>query len=203
MAIRPYAWLPWNRTFSLWKPYTITKSRESCIKQKQYQFLKALQLFDRDWKKIEAFVGSKIVIQIRSHAQKYFLKVQKSGTSEHVLPHRPKRKAVHLYPQKIPKMLMLCPKLLDHFNLHVLCLNLVICADKIHHQCLEIQLPLQLSTSFLISLFQPTPPSHSPPPSMATVGHMQCSCLVAITINYSIVLLHVKSVTSFQSCRFQ
>lgn len=41
--------------------------------------------------------------QIRSHAQKYFLKVQKSGTSEHVPPPRPKRKAAHPYPQKAPK----------------------------------------------------------------------------------------------------
>ncbi|WJX86915.1 hypothetical protein P8452_69162 [Trifolium repens] len=85
------------------KPYTITKSRESWTDQEHEKFLEALQLFDRDWKKIEAFVGSKTVIQIRSHAQKYFLKVQKSGTSEHVPPPRPKRKAAHPYPQKAPK----------------------------------------------------------------------------------------------------
>ncbi|XP_061998496.1 protein REVEILLE 5 isoform X1 [Rosa rugosa] len=85
------------------KPYTITKSRESWTEQEHDKFLEALQLFDRDWKKIEAFIGSKTVIQIRSHAQKYFLKVQKKGTSEHVPPPRPKRKATHPYPQKAPK----------------------------------------------------------------------------------------------------
>ncbi|KAG8071862.1 hypothetical protein GUJ93_ZPchr0006g44757 [Zizania palustris] len=85
------------------KPYTITKSRESWTEQEHDKFLEALQLFDRDWKKIEAFVGSKTVIQIRSHAQKYFLKVQKNGTSEHVPPPRPKRKAAHPYPQKATK----------------------------------------------------------------------------------------------------
>lgn len=85
------------------KPYTITKSRESWSEQEHDKFLEALQLFDRDWKKIEAFVGSKTVIQIRSHAQKYFLKVQKNGTREHVPPPRPKRKASHPYPQKASK----------------------------------------------------------------------------------------------------
>jgi hypothetical protein len=44
-----------------------------------------------------------LVLQIRSHAQKYFLKVQKNGTSEHVPPPRPKRKAAHPYPQKASK----------------------------------------------------------------------------------------------------
>ncbi|XP_010555685.1 PREDICTED: protein REVEILLE 6-like isoform X2 [Tarenaya hassleriana] len=85
------------------KPYTITKSRESWTEPEHDKFLEALQLFDRDWKKIEAFIGSKTVIQIRSHAQKYFLKVQKSGTGEHLPPPRPKRKAAHPYPQKAPK----------------------------------------------------------------------------------------------------
>ncbi|KAJ1395982.1 SANT/Myb domain [Sesbania bispinosa] len=85
------------------KPYTITKSRESWSEEEHDKFLEALQLFDRDWKKIEDFVGSKTVIQIRSHAQKYFLKVQKSGTAAHVPPPRPKRKATHPYPQKASK----------------------------------------------------------------------------------------------------
>lgn len=86
------------------KPYTITKSRESWTEQEHDKFLEALQLFDRDWKKIEAFIGSKSVIQIRSHAQKYFLKVQKSGSNERVPPPRPKRKAAHPYPQKASKI---------------------------------------------------------------------------------------------------
>lgn len=86
------------------KPYTITKSRESWTEPEHDKFLEALQLFDRDWKKIEAFIGSKTVIQIRSHAQKYFLKVQKSGSNEHLPPPRPKRKAAHPYPQKAPKI---------------------------------------------------------------------------------------------------
>ncbi|KAI3784024.1 hypothetical protein L1987_43115 [Smallanthus sonchifolius] len=85
------------------KPYTITKSRESWTEPEHDKFLEALQLFDRDWKKIEAFIGSKTVIQIRSHAQKYFLKVQKNGTNEHLPPPRPKRKAAHPYPQKAAK----------------------------------------------------------------------------------------------------
>ncbi|XP_022861100.1 protein REVEILLE 6 isoform X2 [Olea europaea var. sylvestris] len=88
------------------KPYTISKSRESWTDPEHDKFLEALQLFDRDWKKIEAFIGSKTVIQIRSHAQKYFLKVQKSGTNEHLPPPRPKRKAAHPYPQKASKVVV-------------------------------------------------------------------------------------------------
>uniref|UniRef100_A0ACD5ZMX1 Uncharacterized protein n=1 Tax=Avena sativa TaxID=4498 RepID=A0ACD5ZMX1_AVESA len=85
------------------KPYTITKLRESWTDPEHDKFLEALHMFDRDWRKIEAFIGSKTVIQIRSHAQKYFLKVQKNGTGEHLPPPRPKRKAAHPYPHKASK----------------------------------------------------------------------------------------------------
>lgn len=98
------------------KPYTITKSRESWTEQEHDKFLEALQLFDRDWKKIEAFVGSKTVIQIRSHAQKYFLKVQKTGSNERVPPPRPKRKAAHPYPQKASKIAPLTSQPTGHYQ---------------------------------------------------------------------------------------
>jgi len=82
------------------KPYTITKQRENWTDEEHQKFLEALKIFERDWKKIEGFIGTKSVIQIRSHAQKYFLKVQKNQTGEHVPPPRPKRKSSQPYPQK-------------------------------------------------------------------------------------------------------
>eukprot|EP00741_Cyanophora_paradoxa_P019867 tig00000217_g19175.t1 len=82
------------------KPYTITKQRENWTEEEHQKFLEALKLYERDWKKIENYIGTKSVVQIRSHAQKFFLKVQKNGTGEHVPPPRPKRKSAQPYPQK-------------------------------------------------------------------------------------------------------
>eukprot|EP00878_Enallax_costatus_P018179 GHUV01019127.1.p1 GENE.GHUV01019127.1~~GHUV01019127.1.p1 ORF type:complete len:182 (+),score=13.18 GHUV01019127.1:215-760(+) len=75
------------------KPYTLTKQRESWTNDEHERFIKALQLYNRDWKKIETYVGTKTVVQIRSHAQKYFQKVIKSGATDAIPPPRPKRRA--------------------------------------------------------------------------------------------------------------
>lgn len=74
------------------KPYVITKNRELWTQAEHQAFLDALKMHGRNWKLIEQHVKTKNVIQIRSHAQKYFIKVQKNNTGEHVPPPRPKRK---------------------------------------------------------------------------------------------------------------
>jgi len=82
------------------KPYTVSKQRENWTNDEHSKFLEALKLFDRDWKQIEKFIGTKNVIQIRSHAQKYFLKVQKNNTGERIPPPRAKKKLAPT-PQKM------------------------------------------------------------------------------------------------------
>ena len=37
-----------------------------------------LQMFGKNWKKIEGLIGTRTGSQIRSHAQKFFIKVQKT-----------------------------------------------------------------------------------------------------------------------------
>lgn len=74
------------------KKYVITKNRENWTAGEHQLFLDALKKYGRNWKQIENHVRTKNVIQIRSHAQKYFIKVQKNNTGELVPPPRPKRK---------------------------------------------------------------------------------------------------------------
>uniref|UniRef100_A0A7S2ZHA6 HTH myb-type domain-containing protein n=1 Tax=Rhodosorus marinus TaxID=101924 RepID=A0A7S2ZHA6_9RHOD len=75
------------------KPYEKRSAvRETWTNEEHEKFIEGLKLYGRDWKKIEQHVESKTVIQIRSHAQKYFEKVQKNGSSEYVPPARPRKK---------------------------------------------------------------------------------------------------------------
>ncbi|CAL4944066.1 unnamed protein product [Urochloa decumbens] len=77
------------------KPYTITRLRERWAADEHDRFLHALVLFGRDWKRIESFVATKTSTQIRSHAQKHFLKAQKLGIPAPP-PQHPRRAAVLL-----------------------------------------------------------------------------------------------------------
>lgn len=73
--------------------------------------MSALKEYGRDWKRIEAAVKTKSVTQVRSHAQKYFLRLQKSGGGGQVPPPRPKRRSVTSTPIIAPPLTTTAPNL--------------------------------------------------------------------------------------------
>ena len=113
---------PGARVAKVRKPYTITKQRERWTDEEHERFLAALKLHGRAWRKIEEHIGTKSAVQIRSHAQKFFSKLQRetqrvkregaeagaegaetNANAVHIPPARPKRKPNHPYPRKAPE----------------------------------------------------------------------------------------------------
>ena len=80
------------------KEYTIQQKREKWSDEEHDKFVEAIRIFGRDWKKVEEFITTKTRKQIRSHAQKHFEKMKKTG-EEFPAP-RAKKKNSKPYPSK-------------------------------------------------------------------------------------------------------
>lgn len=52
------------------------KAEGRWTEEEHSRFLIGLKKYDKNWKKLESFVGSRTSSQIRSHAQKYFNKLK-------------------------------------------------------------------------------------------------------------------------------
>ncbi|KAJ7526490.1 hypothetical protein O6H91_16G008800 [Diphasiastrum complanatum] len=93
------------------KPYTLKKQRERWTEEEHRKFVDALKLYGRAWRSIEEHIGTKTTVQIRSHAQKFFSKLEREQSGgatstdmvlgiDKIPPPRPKRKPNHPYPRK-------------------------------------------------------------------------------------------------------
>lgn len=73
------------------KPYVMTKERDQWTEEEKKRFLEALKLHESDrgsgrkrqqnWSRIQAHVGTRSAIQIRSYAQKHFARSRNSSTN--------------------------------------------------------------------------------------------------------------------------
>jgi len=71
----------WQDT-KLRRPYIVRNSREKWTAEEHARFVEALEIYGRDWKSVTEHVWSKTRVQVRSHAQKYFIRMEKEASEQ-------------------------------------------------------------------------------------------------------------------------
>jgi len=82
------------------RKYRALKKREKWSNEEHRRFLEALEMYGRDWMKITQHVESKSRVQVRSHAQKHFLKMEKMQRQSGKIPAPPGSPATPLIGQR-------------------------------------------------------------------------------------------------------
>ncbi|GAB5358527.1 hypothetical protein AAMO2058_000466000 [Amorphochlora amoebiformis] len=72
------------------RKYTIRNQRQAWTAEEHKRFLEGIRLFKRNWSRVTAHVGTRTVVQIRSHAQKHFIKLKRQGQESLIPPRRNK-----------------------------------------------------------------------------------------------------------------
>ena len=75
---------PLSRTF-----HRVRKNKGRWTHEEHLAFLRGLHLYDKTWEAIASLVPTRTVLQIRTHSQKYFSKIESGGVfPEEVRPFR-------------------------------------------------------------------------------------------------------------------
>lgn len=59
------------------KPKRRTNKRGRWTNDEESLFEEGLHFYGRDWKKVQRYIKTRTLLQVRSHAQKYFLRLEK------------------------------------------------------------------------------------------------------------------------------
>eukprot|EP01083_Nonionella_stella_P001380 3968_1 len=85
------------------KAYIMVNPRRLWSPEEHRKFVIAIEKHQRNWTKIKDFVGTKTAVQIRSHAQKYFKKLEERGDTHKIPPKRSKKTKKHTMSKSHPQ----------------------------------------------------------------------------------------------------
>lgn len=63
-------------------PKTVNGNNGRWTREEHTMFIDALQLYGKNWRKVEEHIGTRTGAQIRSHAQKFFIRIEKESSKK-------------------------------------------------------------------------------------------------------------------------